>query len=126
MTASYSPRRARKRAWVSQGIASSQSLVSVNLSARELAHSSIRDSVSLSLLETGFDPANLIIEITESALMRDLDSTVRNFKSLKSLGLRIAATWPWDITLVCPSVPPRPKSCCVLSSPRGSTCEINL
>jgi diguanylate cyclase (GGDEF)-like protein/PAS domain S-box-containing protein len=78
------------RLWQSLGLASSQLLMSVNLSARELADSSIRDSVSLSLLETGFDPANLIIEITESALMRDLDSTVRNLKSLKSLGLRIA------------------------------------
>jgi EAL domain-containing protein (putative c-di-GMP-specific phosphodiesterase class I) len=78
------------RLWQSQGIASPELLMSVNLSARELADSSIRDSVSLSLLETGFDPANLIIEITESALMRDLDSTVRNLNSLKSLGLRIA------------------------------------
>jgi diguanylate cyclase (GGDEF)-like protein/PAS domain S-box-containing protein len=81
---------AQARLWQSQGIASSALLMSVNLSARELADSSIRDSVSLSLLETGFDPANLIIEITESALMRDLDSTVRNLNSLKSLGLRIA------------------------------------
>jgi len=81
---------AQARRWQSQGLASSQLLMSVNLSARELADSSIRDSVSMSLLETGFDPANLIIEITESALMRDLDSTVRNLNSLKSLGLRIA------------------------------------
>jgi diguanylate cyclase (GGDEF)-like protein/PAS domain S-box-containing protein len=81
---------AQARLWQSQGIASPELLMSVNLSARELADSSIRDSVSLSLLETGFDPANLIIEITESALMRDLDSTVRNLNSLKSLGLRIA------------------------------------
>jgi diguanylate cyclase (GGDEF)-like protein/PAS domain S-box-containing protein len=78
------------RSWQSQVLASPALLMSVNLSARELGDSSIRDSVSLSLLETGFDPANLIIEITESALMRDLDATVRNLKSLKSLGLRIA------------------------------------
>ena len=81
---------AQARLWQSQGIAPAGLLMSVNLSARELADSAIRDSVSLSLLETGFDPANLIIEITESALMRDLDSTVRNLNSLKSLGLRIA------------------------------------
>ncbi len=78
------------RRWQREGIASAQLLMSVNLSARELSDSSIRDSVSLSLLETGFDPTCLIIEITESALMRDLDATVRNLKSLKSLGLRIA------------------------------------
>ncbi len=78
------------RLWQNEGLASPQLLMSVNLSARELADSAIRDSVSLSLLETGFDPTCLIIEITESALMRDLESTVRNLNSLKSLGLRIA------------------------------------
>ena len=65
-------------------------MISVNLSAREIADSSIRDSVSLSLLETGFEPAHLILEITESALMRELDATIRNLQSLKSLGLSIA------------------------------------
>jgi EAL domain-containing protein (putative c-di-GMP-specific phosphodiesterase class I) len=64
--------------------------MSVNLSAREISDSAIRESVSLSLLETGFEPTHLILEITESALLRDLDATIRNLESLKSLGLRIA------------------------------------
>jgi len=64
--------------------------MSVNLSAREISDSSIRESVSLSLLETGFEPKHLILEITESALLRDVEATIRNLQSLKSLGLSIA------------------------------------
>ena len=81
---------AQARRWQSQGLAPADLMISVNLSAREIADSSIRDSVSLSLLETGFEPAHLILEITESALMRELDATIRNLQSLKSLGLSIA------------------------------------
>jgi|SRR5665213_368232 len=78
------------RRWQSLGLAPAGLLMSVNLSAREISDSAIRESVSLSLLETGFEPTHLILEITESALMRDLAATIRNLQSLKSLGLSIA------------------------------------
>jgi len=78
------------RRWQSLGLAPAGLLMSVNLSAREISDSAIRESVSLSLLETGFEPTHLILEITESALMRDLEATIRNLQSLKSLGLSIA------------------------------------
>jgi EAL domain-containing protein (putative c-di-GMP-specific phosphodiesterase class I) len=81
---------AQARRWQSMGLASAGLLMSVNLSAREIADSAIRESVSLSLLETGFEPKHLILEITESALLRDLEATIRNLESLKSLGLSIA------------------------------------
>jgi diguanylate cyclase (GGDEF)-like protein/PAS domain S-box-containing protein len=81
---------AQARRWQSQGLAPAGLLMSVNLSAREISDNSIRESVSLSLLETGFEPTNLILEITESALLRDLDATIRNLEALKSLGLSIA------------------------------------
>jgi len=78
------------RRWQSQGLAPAGLLMSVNLSAREISDNSIRESVSLSLLEPGFEPTNLILEITESALLRDLEATIRNLEALKSLGLSIA------------------------------------
>jgi EAL domain-containing protein (putative c-di-GMP-specific phosphodiesterase class I) len=65
-------------------------LISVNLSARQLVDSSIGASVDQSLTSTGFDPSHLILEITESALVKDLEAAVRNLHSLKSLGLQIA------------------------------------
>jgi diguanylate cyclase (GGDEF)-like protein/PAS domain S-box-containing protein len=78
------------RRWQSLGLASADLLMSVNLSAREISDSAIRESVGVSLDETGFEPTHLILEITESALLRDLDATIRNLESLKSLGLSIA------------------------------------
>jgi EAL domain-containing protein (putative c-di-GMP-specific phosphodiesterase class I) len=39
---------------------------------------------------TAFDPSNLILEITESAMMRDPDAVVQNLEALRRLGLRIA------------------------------------
>jgi diguanylate cyclase (GGDEF)-like protein/PAS domain S-box-containing protein len=81
---------AQARRWQAMGLAPPGLLMSVNLSAREIADSAIRESVSLSLLETGFEPKHLILEITESALLRDLEATIHNLESLKSLGLSIA------------------------------------
>jgi predicted signal transduction protein with EAL and GGDEF domain len=81
---------ARVKNWQESGLASEQLLVSVNLSARELVDTAITDAVATSLVSTGFNPSNLILEITESAVMRDLESAVRNLHTLKLLGLQIA------------------------------------
>jgi diguanylate cyclase (GGDEF)-like protein/PAS domain S-box-containing protein len=78
------------RRWQSLGLAPADLLMSVNLSAREISDSAIRESVSVALLETGFEATHLILEITESALLRDLGASIRNLESLKSLGLSIA------------------------------------
>ena len=37
-----------------------------------------------------FDPSNLILEITESAMMHDTETVVQNLHALRALGLRIA------------------------------------
>jgi EAL domain-containing protein (putative c-di-GMP-specific phosphodiesterase class I) len=47
-------------------------------------------AVRILLSDTGFDPSNLIVEITESAMMHDIDAAVHELRSLKDLGLRIA------------------------------------
>jgi diguanylate cyclase (GGDEF)-like protein/PAS domain S-box-containing protein len=81
---------AQARRWQEAGLVRSDLQISVNLSAREMVDSSIAASVSASLAESGFDPRNLIIEITESAVMRDLEAAVRNLRALADLGLRVA------------------------------------
>ncbi|MCB1763057.1 MAG: EAL domain-containing protein, partial [Gammaproteobacteria bacterium] len=40
--------------------------------------------------ETGIDPGRLEIEITESALMENLDSTVRHLAAFQAIGVRLA------------------------------------
>jgi EAL domain-containing protein (putative c-di-GMP-specific phosphodiesterase class I) len=45
------------------------------------------DDVAWILRETGLDPSNLSLEITESVAMHDVDSTVATLEELKSLGV---------------------------------------
>ena len=64
--------------------------VSVNLSPRQLRHPDLVADVQDVLRRTGFDPALLILEVTESVLMEDIDLSLRRLSELKALGVRIA------------------------------------
>jgi diguanylate cyclase (GGDEF)-like protein/PAS domain S-box-containing protein len=63
--------------------------LAVNLSARQLAHDVV-DAVVGVLDATGFDPARLVLEMTESVLMADAAETVLLLRALKTLGVRLA------------------------------------
>jgi diguanylate cyclase (GGDEF)-like protein len=64
--------------------------LSVNLSARQLQQPDLPGVVARILLETGLDPACLVLEITESLLLHDTDATMARLQQLKALGLRLA------------------------------------
>ncbi|MDH3705951.1 MAG: EAL domain-containing protein, partial [Acidimicrobiia bacterium] len=64
--------------------------MSVNLSGRELADPSCVDTVAAILRETGADPTLLVLEITESVLLEDLDRACETLRQLRDLGVRIA------------------------------------
>jgi diguanylate cyclase (GGDEF)-like protein len=64
--------------------------VSVNVSGRQLDHDDIVDDVRWALENSGLDPASLIIEITETALMRNAVATAERLRTIKELGVRIA------------------------------------
>jgi len=64
--------------------------VSVNLSARQLEHDGVVDDVAAALTRSGLDPAALVLEVTETALMHDSDACARRIDALKALGLRVA------------------------------------
>jgi len=64
--------------------------VAVNLSARQLADAELVDVVSDVLDHTGLDPSRLCFEITESALVHDVEHAVASLNRLKALGVRIA------------------------------------
>jgi diguanylate cyclase (GGDEF)-like protein/PAS domain S-box-containing protein len=76
--------------WQERGLVGPDITMSVNLSARELTDPETADRVADTLAATSFDPSNLILEITESAMMRDTDTVVQNLYALRRLGLRIA------------------------------------
>jgi diguanylate cyclase (GGDEF)-like protein len=65
-------------------------MLRVNVSARQLAKDSFRQTVSSIIKETGIDPAWLCLEVTESVLIEDPESSIRVLTELKELGLRIA------------------------------------
>jgi diguanylate cyclase (GGDEF)-like protein len=64
--------------------------VSVNVSARQLDSDQLIDDVGQALAASGLDATSLIIEVTETNLMRDADATARRLTALKAIGVRIA------------------------------------
>ena len=64
--------------------------VSVNVSARQLDTDLFIGEVADALAASGLDAASLTLEITETALMRDIDVAARRLRALKSLGVRLA------------------------------------
>jgi EAL domain-containing protein (putative c-di-GMP-specific phosphodiesterase class I) len=64
--------------------------MSVNLSARQLQRPEIVGEIAETLMESGLVPGNLIIEITESVMMRDMDLSIQRLAELKELGVKLA------------------------------------
>lgn len=64
--------------------------VSVNVSGRQLEDPRLIDDVRLALQDFRLDPAALILEITETVLMRETSSIVTTLHKLKELGVRLA------------------------------------
>lgn len=64
--------------------------VTVNVSARQLTDAGLCDMVIDLLAEHGLDPSALCLEVTESALVRDLDRAVLALDKLHGIGVRLA------------------------------------
>lgn len=64
--------------------------VSVNLSARSLQDSELPEYVERTLSSHGLEGSRFVVEITESAAMRDPAQTSRVLEGLRSLGVMIA------------------------------------
>ncbi|WP_433617958.1 putative bifunctional diguanylate cyclase/phosphodiesterase [Dactylosporangium sp. CA-139114] len=77
-------------AWCEQFPAAAGIRVNVNLSARQFQHEGLVEEVAGILAETGVDPHQIVLEITESLLMQDTDSTIETLGRLKALGVRLA------------------------------------
>ena len=63
---------------------------SINLSAQSLADDSFMDFVEARITESGVPPDALIFEITETAVVRNIERAQRCIKRLRRLGCRIA------------------------------------
>lgn len=64
--------------------------VAVNVSAVQIHNVNFAQRVHEILFETGLTPARLELDITETALIHDLDSALSTLRRIKTLGVRIA------------------------------------
>jgi diguanylate cyclase (GGDEF)-like protein/PAS domain S-box-containing protein len=64
--------------------------ISVNVSMRQLESDQFIEDVQDALLASGLEPSMLVLEVTESTLMRDSVGTVARLHRLKQLGVKVA------------------------------------
>jgi EAL domain-containing protein (putative c-di-GMP-specific phosphodiesterase class I) len=64
--------------------------MTVNLSGRELGDAGLVEEVATALDASGLAPECLVLEITETVLMRDTEATIERLVALKALGVRLA------------------------------------
>ncbi len=64
--------------------------VHVNLSALELRQSDLIDTVRTAIEDAGIQPSDLVLEITESQLLEDAETSVAALHALRELGVRLA------------------------------------
>jgi diguanylate cyclase (GGDEF)-like protein len=64
--------------------------LAVNVSAVQLRNADFADQVAAALDASGLPAERLVVELTESALMDDVDAARRAFSALRDLGVRVA------------------------------------
>jgi diguanylate cyclase (GGDEF)-like protein/PAS domain S-box-containing protein len=64
--------------------------VCVNLSARQFQHPKLVEEVGEVLRDVGLDPGGLMLEITESTLIEDIESATATLQQLRDLGVKLA------------------------------------
>ncbi len=73
--------------WQNMGLSTT---LSVNVSMRQLESEDLIAHVQEALSISGLDPGCLVIEVTESILMKDANATVSRLRQLKKIGVLIA------------------------------------
>ena len=76
------------REWQDAGVA--RATMAINLSPRQFRDKRIVDTVRSILQETGLDPPQLELEITEGSIMRDVDQVIAIMSEFKSLGATLS------------------------------------
>lgn len=78
------------REWQKSDPAYSNLIISVNISTKQFAQPGLVEYVGRILRETGLDPHTLQLEITEGAMLKNLQKTARVLMELKQIGVSIA------------------------------------
>jgi diguanylate cyclase (GGDEF)-like protein/PAS domain S-box-containing protein len=78
------------RRWRDDALAGRAFSLTVNVSGLQLQHDRMVDDVREALEESGMEPRDLVLEITESVLMQEDETLVDRLSALKALGVRLA------------------------------------
>jgi diguanylate cyclase (GGDEF)-like protein len=73
--------------WLSQGL---KIRIAINVSPLQFRQREFAEKLRCIIADTGMDPADLEIEVTESTLMESIDDAVELLNRIKSLGVKIA------------------------------------
>ncbi len=63
--------------------------MSINISSRQFSQQNLAGTLSRLLSETGVNPNTLILEITESMIMENVDAAIKTMKELRSMGIHL-------------------------------------
>ena len=76
------------RAWVDSS--GKGLMISVNVSARQLSSPGLAQDVRAALARSGLPPERLVLEVTETELMRDVERAIAVLAEIRELGVRVA------------------------------------
>ncbi len=79
---------AQHQAWVKAGYEPLR--MAVNLSARQFHSQDLAKKIARILEETGMPPSHLELELTESTIMRDTESTIKTLHELSEMGITLS------------------------------------
>ena len=77
-------------AWRRLGSPAEDLTISVNVAPRQLAQPDFAETVASVLDTTGANPSHVCLEVTEAALIPDMDAARREMGKLRDLGVRLA------------------------------------
>jgi EAL domain-containing protein (putative c-di-GMP-specific phosphodiesterase class I) len=78
---------AQNKLWFDEGFPLN---VAVNLSARQFQQQDLAQTILKIIEETGLEPGNLDLEITESSIMKNAEAAIKTLEELKKTGIRIS------------------------------------
>ena len=76
--------------WQAARISGPPLTLTVNVSGYQLQYDGVVADVRAALADSGLDPRNLVLEITESVLMQQNETILERLRALKAVGVRLA------------------------------------
>jgi EAL domain-containing protein (putative c-di-GMP-specific phosphodiesterase class I) len=78
------------RAWQERFPSDPPLSISVNISARQFSDPRLVADVAAAIRDSGIAPTSLVLEITESLLIRETDGTIAKLRAIRAMGVRLA------------------------------------